>query len=611
MSLLQLDLDNAMATTDKPLPTRRIQRKPVANVQSEPISSYDALDDLVDDYQDVQHAPWKPQLVSRTRELDIRETEREYNSPTEQLTIPLVPSPSEISPVSVASAPLESKSSKSLWTTAVDETIHFAGGLISRPFESTDHFTILRHSPGLVYYKGPSTCVKISIFSDMPLPPDRSFWLQRRGYSGNLGMATSAFFRTTKAWIDVTPTSETVLSDIPESDERAWQRDIGKFTKKATKDRRLSKHSIRQSCVIRIPSCAADGYLRIVMCTGERSKRTLCASPVFRIASTSSDVSIIRGASLTTMPLEAGLKVASIAANQTVAKWVGPAQAIVNSQLTKVKKFQPNILLKEAEKVALAKTTVKTQFLSYEENFDAARDATYDPFHEDGVSEAPPDLVGADAGPEKPFPIKFAGNVTRSTGRARSTTGTPTANLIGISSDLLLRLNGIYLGWAAVQPKQGLEHISHDWHEAIITIGPSPYAGPRVAAKNVTTVHLIHDFGEMTFFDAKLQVIIMAYVRPVPRPDPSSPNSDLFAAVSRDIETTLASLSREKWQPEMTVHRLKTAKSQRSMAEKYVDARSQIQKSVDRVPLHWAGIRTEGAERIDQARGRGGYYIQR
>src|ERR1700733_12867896 len=78
----------------------------------------------------------------------------------------LVQSPAS---VSTSDSPT-SESSK--WRTAMEEARHFAGGLISHPFESNKHFSILRHSHGLVYYKGPSTNLAITIFSDKPLPED-------------------------------------------------------------------------------------------------------------------------------------------------------------------------------------------------------------------------------------------------------------------------------------------------------------------------------------------------------------------------------------------------------------------------------------------------------
>ncbi|CAJ2509756.1 Uu.00g056560.m01.CDS01 [Anthostomella pinea] len=597
-----------------------IRRKPVAtaNTSSTPPPTYDdVLDDLIDDYLEPPESPLKHSLITDTKTLAITEIKEltldtRPSIPPRQFSVPLVSSPSEISVNSTASAPGTPKASRSIWKSAVDETIYFAGGLISHPFESTRHFSVLRHSPGLVYFKGPATSVTITIFGDSQLPHDRSFWLQRKGFSGDMGMAASALLGTTGNWIDVTPSFEAVVSDVSESDERAWQRDIKKFLKKASKDKRLSKHVIRETCVIRIPASASDGYLRIVMCSGQGSKKTLCPSPVFRIASTSSDVSILRGASLKTMPLEAGLKVASVVGTQYVQRFVGPAlaaQGIVQSKVAK--KLQPGRLTKQAEKVAIVKSGVKQQLISLEENFDPTRDAIYDAFHEEGTLEAPPEVVGPDTGPEQPFPVSFDGKVAQGTGQGLMGTGIPTANLAGVPSDLLLRLNGIYIGWAAVQPMKGAEGISHEWHEAIITIGPSPYAAPRLVPKNIATVHIIHDFGTSAFFGAKLKVVIMAFLRRVPKPDRAGPPIDIAAAVARDTDIAIASLSREHWQCDMTLHRIKTEKSQLSTSEKYVDVRSQVQKRVDSVPVHWAGVRTARSELKDQAYGRGGLYIRR
>ncbi|SLM38903.1 riboflavin kinase [Lasallia pustulata] len=51
------------------------------------------------------------------------------------------------------------------------------------------------------------------------------------------------------------------------------------------------------------------------MCSGEDGKKLLCSSPLFRLFSTSKESSSIRGASLRTLPLEVGIKVGSIVAN--------------------------------------------------------------------------------------------------------------------------------------------------------------------------------------------------------------------------------------------------------------------------------------------------------
>ncbi|KAK7999720.1 hypothetical protein PG990_012320 [Apiospora arundinis] len=519
--------------------------------------------------------------------------------------------PAPPTPTSADSTPTTS-GGKSFWQTAVDETIYFAGGLVSNPSESTKHYTIMRNSSALVYYRGPSTSVTITIFSDSPLPEDRTLWLQRKGFSGDMGMNFSTMFRAGSNWIDVTPTTEALPSDLPATDERAWQRDTQKFYKKSSKDKHLAKQMARETCVVRIPAIASDGYLRLLMCTGE-GKKVLCPSPVFRVASTSSDVSVMRGASLSTMPLEMGLKAASVVGNAVVNKYMGPAKMLVGDRVQKVTKKVTNhgFVTSKAEHIAYAKSGLKDKFNSLEQGYDGARDVSYAPLHEQILFDHTAEVLGSDTGPESPFPIKLNGRVTQGTGQGQAQMGIPTANLTGVSSDLLLRLSGIYIGWACVQPGVGHVGVSYDWQESIIMIGPSPYAAPRIVSSNVATVHMIHDFGSATFFNSSLKVIIMAYLRPAPTINRTRSPEELQSSISRDIDIALASLSRDAWGPHETIRTLKTAKSERNLADKYVEKRVLLQKRVDSVPLHWAGVRSAGAEARDQAHGRGGLYIKR
>ncbi|KAI1384766.1 uncharacterized protein F4822DRAFT_372956 [Hypoxylon trugodes] len=601
--------------------TKSIRRKPVPSANKPPLPAplppssddHDVLDGLIDDYLESPKLQQKYAPAIETKELKLDTRLEHPVLPSRQPSIPLVASPSEISEVSEislnssVSTPETPNPGRSIWKTAVDETIYFAGGLISHPFESTKHYSILRHSAAVVLYRGPSTSVTITVFADEPLPTDRSFWLQRKGFSGNMGMAASALLRTQGSWIEVTPSFETLASDVPPSDERAWQRDIKKFHKKTASHKHLSKQTARETCIIRIPASAEDGYLRIVMCTGEGSKKTLCPSPVFRVASTSSDVSVMRGASLSTMPLELGLKVASVVGTNVVDRYVGPARDAIQS---KIEQYTPGAVAQEAGILAYEQSGIQGRVASAEEIFDTKIDVIY-ASQTEGVMEVAPMIIGADSGPEKPFPIRFSGKVVEGTGRSRSEIGIPTANLSGVPGDLLLRLSGVYIGWVAVQPIKGVQGISNDWHEAIITVGPSPYEPPRVVPKNVVAIHIIHDFDGATFFNANVQVIIMAYIRPIPKPGVSQPRDVIAAAIMRDINIAVASLSRDNWQCEMTLQRAKTDKSTRSFEERYVDVRTQVQKRVDSVPLHLAGVRTARAEVKDQAYGRGGLYIRR
>ncbi|KAI0460542.1 hypothetical protein F5B21DRAFT_12748 [Xylaria acuta] len=586
----------------------KLPRKPVAQTtaQSSP-QSYDLLDDLIDDYLEPS-----PELIRTASAVDVvtqpqvvsKSLDRDSSSPVLRGR---KSTPTLVSVVSSPSEPDAVVSSSSRWKAVVNETVYFAGGLISHPFESTKHYSILRHSSAIVYYKGPSTNVTISVFADSTLSSDRSFWIQRKGFSGNMGMAASALMRTTSNWIDVTPSVEALASSVSEGDERAWQRDIKKFLKKASKDKRLSKHVLRETCVLRIPTAAADGYLRIVMCSGQSSKKSLCPSPTFRLASTSPDVSVLRGASLATLPLEVGLKIASVVGNQYVQRVVGPAQAVVQS---KMQNIQPAFVRRHPEKLALARSGINEQFGKFEGKFDAARDVTYSPFHEEDTLDEPPNIIGRDSGPEKPFPITFGGKVIPGTGQSRSQAGTPTANL-NVADDLLLRLNGIYIGWAAIE--QGKPDGTLDgWREAIVTIGPSPHAAPMVVPRKFALVHIVHDFGESTtFFNAKLNVIIMAFLRSAPKPAHSRLPTEILDAVSRDKDIAIASLSRERWRPDVCLEILSADKAQRTITDRYIGLRSQMQRHVDSFPIYRAGIRTDRAEAKDEAYGQGGFYIRR
>ncbi|PPJ58357.1 hypothetical protein CBER1_04491 [Cercospora berteroae] len=200
--------------------------------------------------------------------------------------------------------------------TAVNDAKHFAGGLIPHPYEATKHYSILRHSLGVVYYRGLTTRVTITIFSDRPISAARQLWLQRRGFSGNTGLALSAAMGAKSAWVDVTPVEEVLSDRLPPADERAWQRDIIKFLSKVRDTKYVRNHRPYETLVVRIPFACQDGYFRVVLCDG---KKVLCPSPVFRCASTSCDPSVLRGASLRTLPLELGIKAGAVVAGRATA----------------------------------------------------------------------------------------------------------------------------------------------------------------------------------------------------------------------------------------------------------------------------------------------------
>ncbi|KAM0546443.1 hypothetical protein ACHAPJ_010910 [Fusarium lateritium] len=525
------------------------------------------------------------------------------------------PSPASLSPcpsneirrvksssaLSVALSTQEQKpKDPSKWKAALGEAQYFAGGLISHPAESTRHFSIIRHSHALVWYRGPSTSVPITILSDEPLPPTRTVWLQQKGYSGNMGMTLKALVGTTGNWINVTPATKAGVEHISEADERGIQRDFKRFVKKASG--RLKKHIPRETHIVRIPAAATDGYFRLVLCSGEDGKKVLCGSPVFRIASTSTDASIVRGSSLSTMPLEMGIKVASTIGQQVAKKYTGVAGAVVEQG---TKRFAPNATIKKVAHTAYHGTGLGNKVNESWRNGKAGR---YDPLVAGGALDGPLSVIGNDDGPEAPFPLKFAGKVVRGTGISTREHGIPTANLSEVADEIKMRMGGVFAAWARVVPDKNMEDFDDDWHEAIVTIAPLRNAQPGVVLRNKVAVHFIHDFEDTTFFDMRVKIMLMGFLHPW---TPGQADEDLVEEHARDVMTTMASLGREFWGPEVSVSAVRALRSERSFSDRLNEATGKVQHQMDRLPSHWVGMRSEAGAMRDQVYGNGGLWVPR
>ncbi|CAK7563846.1 MAG: hypothetical protein SEPTF4163_001723 [Sporothrix epigloea] len=525
------------------------------------------------------------------------------------------------------------KKEPSLWKTALDETRFFAGGLLTKPYENTKHYTVLRHSSGLIMYRGPSTFVAVTVFSSPshPISPaDRTIWLQRRGYSGATGLKLKTLVGASGSWLDVTPEREAAASAVPAADERGYQRDINKFMKKTTGQhvaKPLAKMQPRETLVVRIPAACADGYFRLVVCSGGRvdgstKRKVLCGSPVFRVASTSTDASIFRGASLSTLPLEAGIKIASFVGNNAVTNAAAPIVSTVQDQISK---YQPGAVGTLAAQTAYDNSQLATKVDEAGGAWDKRREESYHAYstagsgRDDGFNDAdiPPQVLGVDSGPTAPFPLQFQGRVMRGTGRSTVEWGVPTANLEGVPDDVRLRLRGVYFGWAMLVPSKNAAQDSRlpcDWIETIVTIGPSPWgpAGPATASvvsRSDVVAHLLYDLGMASVFDAKLKILLMGFVRPLAtRRDGAAVG---LAAAEKDASLVVSSLSRPAWGPDATLVRMASDANGRSLSDKYVDTRGKLQKQIDRIPMHWAGVRTEAGARRDQLYGNGGFWIMR
>ncbi|PKS08644.1 hypothetical protein jhhlp_005033 [Lomentospora prolificans] len=495
----------------------------------------------------------------------------------------------------------QSVKAKAFLKQALDEAQFFAGGILSCATESTRHYSVIRHSFAIVWYRGPATTVSFSILSDVALPPTRTLWLQQKGFSGKAGMAIKAMVGGVEGWINVTPSSSALAEQIPSNDERAFQRDLKRFAEKASG--RTRKHIARETHIVRVPASASDGYYRLVVCAGVDPGKVLCGSPVFRIASMSTDSSVIRGAGLRSIPLEMGVKVGSVIATNTVLRYVSPVAGVVGSRVAKY-----------GAKMNVVKKGAKTAIQKHNEEWLNIRQKKYNQLLAadagllSGGDSASICAVGSEMGPEEPFPTKFSGTVVKGTGRSRERYGIPTANLSGVPDEVKATFQGVFVGWARVIAKKGMD-INGDWCEAVITIGPLMHAPVGAVRKSKATVHILNDF-EADFFDAKVEVLLMGYIRQSVL-DPSAPDNAILDALLQDVIVSVASLRRENWSYEDALQRLKTLQSEKSFSDKLMDARDRVQQNLDRVPLHLVGVRSDSDYFRDASYGTGGLYIVR
>lgn len=522
------------------------------------------------------------------------------------------------SAVSSDSAP--SKSAASYVQHAYKEVRHFAGGLITHPYESTKHYTLLRHSHGLVFYQGSNTSLAISIFSDALLPAERTLWLQNKGWSGKTGMRAKAFVGRNGSWLDVTPKGEIGPQQLNPSDERAWQRDITKFQKKAHPKVR-ENHIIRQTAIIRIPVEAGDGYFQIIMCLGDNKKKVLCTSPTFRLLSTSTDSSAIRGASLSTLPLELGAKLLSAYAARTAGTIISPVASAVKSS---VERYMPSFWTQEAITTAYGATgaedlvngTIEQGNIRYDE----AR----------GESQTYVGLVDItlDDGPQPPYPARFAGRVHIKQSNMIEELNMPVFGLAGVDEGTIMRFNGYYFGWA-----RKIDKFSKDstWSEAVISVVAVNISHlTRIdftkAYQRTITLRLINGFEDMPVDGDKFEVRVLGSIRPdepsqrslleqgIREGDEAAHEAAMLCEM-KDVEVSQRILDHPAWSADAPVRpslggREKSGGIQK-LSETYSSARLAAQRHIDRVPIHRIGVRADSHSIKDRTIATNGFYVMR
>ena len=485
---------------------------------------------------------------------------------------------------------------------AFQEARHFAGGLITHPSESTKHFSILRHSHGLVFYQGCSTTLAVSIFSDAPLPPDRQVWLQDKGWSGNTGMRLKAFVGNNASWIKVTPTIPISAEQLKESDERAWQRDIKKFLKKT----KHPKHILRETLIIRIPVEASDGYFHLVLCQGEK-KRVLCPSPVFRILSASASPSSMRGASLSTLPLEIGAMAMTVYANKTIGGLVSP---VTSTAMKVAQPFMPSKTRKEAAVALYGKSgteeMVKSTITNGNIQYKGVRSFSY---NQAGSGDN-------ESGPRAPYPICF---IARSEIEIKEGDyfSMPTMTLSGIAEHISHQLRGHYFAWVRRRLDKGAPRLDTDiWSQTVISslpMHPSNLHKATIveASKRIFKIHFISDCFESQVYDMKnLEIKVMGFVRPDAHPVSSNEIEEELVASLNDIIFAQSILDQPVFAPEIEGEGQGRGLLERATTG-YADVRLRAQREMDRVPLHRMGLRMEVDRLRDEGVGLNGFYVVR
>ena len=585
--------------------TFNIRRKPVSNPNLRQTANAQAPGPLL-------HAATSPALVPPERSpppsySDLYGgTSPGYLAPANTLTRPRT-----AEETSTSSPPKQSANSVQK---AYGEARHFLGGLITHPAESNKHVTILRHSHGLVFYRGNTTSVAVSIFSDTPLPQDRTLWLQSRGWTGNTGMRAKALFHLRDSWIDVTPGMPLSAAQINPTDERAWQRDIKKFYKKAP-PRPREKHLIRETAVVRIPAEAGDGYFQLVLCAGQK-KKVLGNSPVFRVLSTSASPSSLRGASLSTLPLELGAMIASLYA-QTAAQAV--ASPVATAVKGKVDPYRPSWLTQTAATTVYSASGAQDKVASVTSGIGSSRGRVAGSEETQTVMG---NLTPVDLGPQPPFPMVFKARGELIPPDSDSSTFGQMVRLGSVPDWVPQRLRGYFFGWARSDDSKE----STSWCPVILSIRAiDPLQAARVdmsqLAKLTVKLRLLED---TTLQTKNLEIRVMGFLRSEIPPPTGKTREELAAAQATAAEAAMladaydesivqTTLGHIAWAPDLQsqVEAPKSTGWVDRTKEGYANMQTRGQKWVEKVPLHRLGVRSATDQMRESQIAVNGFYIVR
>lgn len=432
-------------------------------------------------------------------------------------------------------------------------------------------------------------------------------------------MRAKAFMGRNGNWLNVTPTIQVTADQLKISDERAWQRDLTSFRKKAPPKIR-DKHMLQETAVVRIPVEAEDGYFQIVLCIGDK-KKVLCPSPVFRILSASRSPSSIRGASLTTLPLELGAKVFSTYAANTVGRVIGPVASTVERSTNR---YMPSGKTRQAAMTAYGASGVADKVNS------TVGDANsqYEQSRQQSLLAASGDEAALQEGPSPPYPIRFFGRGQNNPSNEVDQSSLPASTLSGIDPGVLHRLYGYYFGWARCSKRSGGNE--HPWHQAAISVLPiDPSQLTRVsvaqASKLIVTIRLITEDTDIVFDQTPFEILIMGFIRPddpmqranISRGLQAGDEAAVEAAMLLEIEdVTLVQtyLDHPSWSSDSASQPRGQAENSSPLEKAktaYANTRLAAQNRIDRIPLHMISVRAPGDSAKDKLVITNGFFVTR
>ncbi|KAI9650616.1 riboflavin kinase [Ciborinia camelliae] len=168
------------------------------------------------------------------------------------------------------------------------------------------------------------------------------------------------------------------------------------------------------------------------------------------------------------------------------------------------------------------------------------------------TKEPRPLIVGAESGPEPPYPLRMQGEVVSGFGRGSKELGIPTANIPVTNVPWIDSTpSGVYFGYAALDlpsshlalqssPAPSASTPNTRLYPMVMSIGYNPFYRNTVRSAEV---HILSKFSQ-DFYGSQMRVKILGYIRPeLDYVDKES----LVRDIETDIEVARRSLDRENW----------------------------------------------------------------